>query len=108
VTSSEHEALRRTYEELARRAVADRLAFADRVQEILDHAHIVQAELDALRGVREDVERLEADADALRKRVDELHRELVDAHEAHRAIVESRSFRYTRPFRGLARLLGRR
>ena len=108
MTSSEHEALRRSYEELARRTVADRLAFADRVQEVLDHAQLVQAELEELRGVREEVERLAADADALRSRIDELHLELVDAHEAHRAVVESRSFRYTRPFRGLARALGRR
>ena len=104
--------LRRAYEELARRAVADRLAFADRIQEVLDHAQSVQSELDErkaeVRAVRDELEAVRADAEALRIRLDELHRQLVEAHDAHRAVVESRSFRYTRPFRGLSRVLGRR
>lgn len=104
--------LRRAYEELARKAVADRLAFADRVQEVLDHAQAVQTELDErkaeIRAVRQELDDVRADAETLRARIDELHRQLVDAHEAHRAIEESRSFRYTRPLRDLARALGRR
>jgi hypothetical protein len=104
--------LRRAYEELARRAVADRLAFADRVQEVLDHAQAVQVELDERKAevgaVRRELDAVRADAEALRGRVDELHRQFVEAHDAHRAVVESRSFRYTRPFRRLGRALGRR
>ena len=99
------ERLRTAYEELARKTVEDRLAFADRVQEVLDHAQRLQAELDDR---TEQVRGLRADVEALRVRVDELHRELVEAHESQDALLNSRSFRYTRPLRKLGRVLPRR
>jgi seryl-tRNA synthetase len=102
--TSSVEGLRRAHEELARRVTAERLAFADRVQEVLDHAQHLQRELD-LRD--EQIGQLEEDAAALRARIEELHGELLEAHDNHRAVVESRSFRYTRPFRGIGRALHR-
>lgn len=103
MASSNHE-LRRAYEELARRVAEDRLAFADRVQEVLDRAQHLQRELE----LRDElIAGLEEDARALRARIEELHAELVEAHDNHRAVVESRSFRYTRPLRGLSRAVRR-
>lgn len=104
MTLSEHEALRRSYEELGRRTVADRLAFADRVQEVLDHAQQLQHEVEAR---DQQIARLEEDAASLRARIDELHAELVEAHAGQDAVLESRSFRYTRPLRTLGRVLRR-
>ncbi len=104
MASSDHE-LRRAYEELARHVAEERLAFADRVQEVLDQAQHLQRELDAR---EEHVAQLEQDAEALRARIEELHAELVAAHESHRSVVETRSFRYTRPLRGLGKALRRR
>ena len=97
--------LRRAYEELARRVAEERLAFADRVQEVLDQAQHLQRELDARDA---EIRRLDEDAAALRARVDELHDELRAAHENHRALESSRSFRYTAPLRGLGNVLRRR
>jgi cell division septum initiation protein DivIVA len=100
--TSDFEGLRRAHEELARRVTAERLAFADRVQEELDQAQHLQLELD-LRD--EQIRQLEDGAAALRARIEELHGELLEAHASHKAVIESRSFRYTRPLRGLGRAL---
>jgi uncharacterized coiled-coil DUF342 family protein len=106
---SQNAELRLAHEALARRVVEERLAFADRVQEVLDQAHHLQAELDErTEQLRELRELTDSDATALRARVEALHGELVEAHDAHRGVVESRSYRYTRPFRGLGKALGRR
>ncbi len=108
VDPSQSAELRLAHEALARRVVEERLAFADRVQEVLDHAHHLQRELDErLEELRRLRERTDADATALRTRVDELHGELVQAHGAHQEVVESRSYRYTRPLRGLGKALRR-
>jgi hypothetical protein len=96
-----NEGRRSVYEELARRVAEERLAFADRVQEVLDHAQHLQVELDAR---EEQLARLEEDTASLRARIEELHTELMEAH----GLLGSRSFRYTRPLRSLGRLLWRR
>ena len=96
MAASDHE-LRRAYEELARRVAEERLAFADRVQEVLEQAQHLQRELD-LR--EEELARVEADAAALRARIEEL-----DAEVAR--VVDSRSFRYTGPLRRLREALRR-
>lgn len=98
---SDPQTLRRAYEALAQRVVEERLVFADRVQEVLDASQGAIADRD------DQIRRLREDTEALRARIEELHRELVEAHENHRAVVESRSFRYTRPLRGFAKALHR-
>lgn len=105
MTDPQRELLRGAHEALARKVAQERLAFADRVQEVLDHAQHLQASIDER---DERIKRLEEDAAALRARIEKLHAELVAAHGEHRAVVESRSFRYTRPFRGLGRVVRRR
>ena len=119
------ETLRQAHEELARRVVEDRLAFSDRVQEVLDHSQHLQAELDdrieqvrgltaeveALRRLTAEVEaqrRLTTDVEALRARVESLHEELKEAHRQHQALEASRSFRYTAPLRRLGGAIRRR
>ena len=104
MANSDLELLRRAHEAFARRVVEERVAFADRVQEVLDHAQHLQRELD-LR--KDQMRRLEEDAVLLRARIEELHGELRAAHESQKAVIESRSFRFTRPFRTIARALRR-
>jgi chromosome segregation ATPase len=90
------EDLRRAYEELARRVVADRIAFADRIQETVDDAQRELADRDR------QIEQLQAEVDSLRRRVESLHDELHQAHRDYEGLEQSRSFRYTAPIRGLA------
>lgn len=87
------------HEELARRVAADRLAFADRVQELLGDVDRLQAAIDDR---DEQLRRLGADAEALGERVASLHSELVEAHRTYETLEESRSYRYTAPLRRLA------
>jgi chromosome segregation ATPase len=98
------EALRRAHEELARRVAAERLAFADRVQEVLDDVSRLQAAIDSR---DEELRALGADAEALRARVDSLHAELQEAHRNQQALEESRSYRYTAVLRRAAAALRR-
>lgn len=88
--------LRQAYEELARRVVADRLAFADRVQETSDDAQRALADRDR------QIEQLQAAVDALRERVESLHDELQQAHRDYEGLEQSRSLRYTAPIRSFA------
>ena len=98
VLDADLEAVRRAYEEHSRRAVEERLAFADRVQEVLDHAQHLQAVLDdcsaQAASLREEVA-------ALRARIAALHEELVEARRHVEVLEHSRSFRYTAPLRRL-------
>jgi chromosome segregation ATPase len=88
--------LRRAYEELARRVVADRIAFADRIQETVDDAQRALADRDR------QIELLQAEVDSLRQRVESLHDELQEAHRDYRGLEQSRSLRYTAPIRSFA------
>jgi septal ring factor EnvC (AmiA/AmiB activator) len=97
--------LQQAYEELLRRVVVDRLAFADRVQEALDDAQRLEREI-ANRDAQ--IEQLRRSERHLQKRVDSLHAELIDAHRNYEALERSRSFRYTTPFRSLAGAVRRR
>lgn len=92
------EQLRRAYEALARRTVEDRLAFADRVQEVLDHAQQLHAALDDRTA---EASSLREEMQALRARVHSLHQELIEAHRHVQTLEQSRSFRYTAPLRRL-------
>jgi predicted nucleic acid-binding Zn-ribbon protein len=85
--------LRRAYEELARRVVSERLAFADRIQETTDDAQRALADRDR------QIEQLQAEVDSLRQRVESLHDELQQAHRDYEGLEQSRSFRYTAPIR---------
>jgi peptidoglycan hydrolase CwlO-like protein len=92
----EDERLRRAYEELARKTVDDRLAFADRVQEVLDEAqHLESAVEDRDAQIRS----LAADAESLRDRVETLHEELQEAHGRLKSIEASRLYRLSRLIR---------
>jgi chromosome segregation ATPase len=93
------EALRRAHEELARRVAAERLAFADRVQEVLDDVNRLQAGIDDRDA---QLSALRADAEGLRERVASLHAELQEAHRNQKALEESRSYRYTAILRRIA------
>jgi uncharacterized coiled-coil DUF342 family protein len=97
--------LREAYEQLARRVVGERLAFADRVQEALDDAHRLQGEI-TQRDAQ--IAQLQQDVEKLRARVDSLHAELIEAHRNNEALEQSRSFRYTAPLRNLSGALRRR
>ncbi|MBA2361836.1 MAG: hypothetical protein H0V79_13060 [Actinobacteria bacterium] len=115
MSDPELETLRQVHEELARRVAEERLAFSDRVQEVLDHSQHLQAELDdrieQVRGLTAEVEalrRLTTDVEALRARVESLHEELKEAHRQHQALEASRSFRYTAPLRRLGGAIRRR
>ena len=84
------ELLREAYEDLSRRVVADRLLFADRVQEAIDETQAAQREL----ADRESqIASLVQDLDAARERVESLHDELVEAHSALTALRSRRLFR---------------
>lgn len=84
------ELLREAYEDLSRRVVADRLLFADRVQEAIDETQAAQREL----ADRESqIASLAQDLDAARERVESLHDELVEAHSALTALRSRRLFR---------------
>lgn len=97
------DALREAYAALSRRVVEDRLAFADRVQEMLDQAQHLQRLADERErenaSLRRELEALRDDAAALRSRVASLHEELIEAHRNAEALEQSRSFRYTAPLR---------
>jgi chromosome segregation ATPase len=86
------EALRLAHQELARRVAVERLAFADRVQEVLDDVDRLQTAIDER---DERLRALGADAEALRERVVSLHAELQEAHRNQQALEASRSYRYT-------------
>ena len=70
--------------------IADRLLFADRVQEAIDETQAAQREL----ADRESqIASLVQDLDAARERVESLHDELVEAHSARTALRSRRLFR---------------
>ena len=84
------ELLREAYEELSRRVVAERLLFADRVQEAIDETQAAQREL-ADRDSQ--IANLTQDLDEVHARVESLHDELVEAHAALAALRNRRLFR---------------
>jgi chromosome segregation ATPase len=98
------ETLSRAYEELARRVASDRLAFADRVREVLADVNRLQTGIDER---DERLRALEADAAALKERVASLHAELQAAHRNQQALEDSRSYRYTAVLRRLGARLRR-
>ena len=81
------EKLRDAYEELARRVVAERLVFADRVQEEVEEAQRAVAERDP------QIARLTEDLNSVRARVESLHDELRQAHAELEAVRSTRLFR---------------
>jgi phage shock protein A len=89
------EALRRAHENLSRRIVAERLIFADRVQEAVDEARRIVVERDR------QIEQLTRDLESVRGRVESLHDELRQAHAELEAIKGTRLFRLNARLRGL-------
>jgi chromosome segregation ATPase len=86
------ELLQEAYEELARRVVAERLLFADRLQEAIDGEQRAVAERDP------QIAELTEDLQAVRARVETLHGELRQAH------AELEAMRRMRLFRAMAKL----
>lgn len=86
------ELLREAHQALARRVVAERLLFADRLQEAIDGEQRAVAERDP------QIAHLTEDLEAVRDRVESLHEELREAH------AELAALRSTRLFRLMAKL----
>ena len=84
------ELLREAYQDLSRRSVADRLLFADRVQEAIDETQAAQRELTDRES---QIANLRQDLNAARERVESLHDELREAHAALAAFKSRRVVR---------------
>ena len=85
--------LRDAYEELTRRVVAERLVFADRVQEEVEEAQRAVADRDP------QIAHLTDDLQAVRTRVESLHEELLQAHAELKAVRSTRLFRLSAKLR---------
>jgi peptidoglycan hydrolase CwlO-like protein len=97
--------LRQAYEELSRRVLSERLAFADRVQEAVDDAQQLRAEID---NRDRQIEQLQRHIEKLQTQIDSLQAELAERHRLYERLEESKSVRYTAPFRRLAGVARRR
>lgn len=97
--------LRQAFEALSRRVLSDRLAFADRVQEAVDDAQHLRA---AIEHRDRRIEQLERHVEELQARIDSVQAELAERHRLYERLEESKSVRYTAPFRRLAGALRRR
>jgi peptidoglycan hydrolase CwlO-like protein len=97
--------LRQAFEELSRRVLSDRLAFADRVQEAVDDAQQFRA---AIEHRDRQIEQLQRHIDKLQTRIDSVEAELAERHRLYERLAESKSVRYTAPFRRLAGALRQR